>query len=98
MNVLYFIGGYFLALNILGFAIMGIDKKRARRRIWRISEATLFTVALFGGCIGCIAGMYTFRHKTQKPAFFIGMPVILGLQVIAVAVLLIFKPVLFSVM
>ncbi|MCM1568439.1 MAG: DUF1294 domain-containing protein [Roseburia sp.] len=71
---------YLVIINIIGFAMMGIDKKRAIRGAWRISEASLFTAALIGGSLGCILGMQLFRHKTRHPKFQIGMPVILILQ------------------
>ena len=73
--------------NLLGFALMGIDKNRARQSAFRIPEATLFCMALIGGSIGCIAGMRVFHHKTRKPAFFIGMPLILLLQLLFVFLL-----------
>ncbi len=59
---------------------MGIDKRRARRHMWRISEKTLFFTALLGGSVGTLAGMYAFRHKTRHWYFVIGMPLILILQ------------------
>jgi len=61
--------------------MMGIDKSRARKRAWRIPEAHLFIVALIGGSLGSIVGMYTFRHKTRHWYFTIGMPVILVIQI-----------------
>ena len=70
-----------LWVNLFGFAIMGIDKRRAIKGAFRIPEAALFAVALIGGSIGSILGMYTFRHKTRKPRFVYGMPGILILQV-----------------
>ena len=75
---------YALVMNVCGFALMGIDKNKARKKAWRIPEATLFLFALFGGSIGCIAGMYIFRHKTRHWYFVVGMPLILILQLIAV--------------
>ena len=80
---------YLLIVNIIGFLAMGIDKRRAKMMEWRIPEKTLFLITLFGGGIGTIAGMYTFRHKTQKPQFTIGMPAILILEIILVIYLLI---------
>ena len=56
---------YLVIMNVAGFAIMGIDKRRAVRHEWRISEAALFMTAVFGGGIGCVFGMYAFRHKTR---------------------------------
>ena len=74
---------YIAVINIIGFAIMGVDKKKAIRGAWRISEASLFMSALIGGSLGCILGMQFFRHKTRHPKFQIGMPVILILQIAA---------------
>ena len=58
------------------------DKEKAKKRLWRIPEATLLTVAALGGSIGCLAGMKVFHHKIRKPKFYIGIPVILALQLI----------------
>lgn len=70
---------------------MGIDKRRAVRRSWRVPEATLFLVAIIGGSLGSIIGMYVFRHKTRRRIFTIGMPVILIIQV-ALIVAIIMSP------
>jgi uncharacterized membrane protein YsdA (DUF1294 family) len=75
---------YFLIINIIGFLAMYIDKQKAKKGKWRIPEKTLFTITALGGGIGTIAGMYTFRHKTQKVAFVIGFPVITILEIIGV--------------
>ncbi len=75
---------YILVMNISGFALMGIDKNRARKKAWRIPEAALFQFALFGGSIGSIIGMYVFRHKTRHWYFVAGMPLILILQLTAI--------------
>ena len=77
-----FIFVYIVFTNILLFTLMAIDKQKAKLRQWRISEKTLFILALIGGSIGGILGMYTFRHKTQKPQFVIGFPVILICEII----------------
>lgn len=68
---------YLFLINLVGFALMGIDKRRARRKEWRISEKTLFGCALLGGSLGAIAGMYHFRHKTKHWYFKFGLPLIL---------------------
>ncbi len=68
---------YLLAINLIGFLAMGIDKYKAKRDLWRIPEATLMTICLLGGGIGTIFGMYKFRHKTKKLKFSVGMPTIL---------------------
>lgn len=73
---------YLLIVNAAGMLIMLIDKQKAKRHLWRIPEATLIGVAAIGGSIGSLAGMYLFHHKTRKPKFFIGIPVILVLQVL----------------
>ena len=73
---------YLLVVNILGFFAMGIDKHKAKIGSWRIPENTLFGFCFLGGGIGTIAGIYTFRHKTKKKAFTIGMPLIVVLQVL----------------
>ena len=87
MNTIRFIVIYLIIINVIGFFLMGIDKGKARRKAWRIPEATLFTTGLLGGCPGVIIGMYVFHHKTKKPRFFIGLPVILGIQILAIIIL-----------
>jgi len=69
--------GYLAVMNVVGFALMGIDKHKARRQKRRIPEKTLFLAAILGGSLGSIIGMYTFRHKTQHKKFVWGMPIIL---------------------
>ena len=73
--------GYLFIINIIGFALMGIDKKRAVRGAWRISEASLFLTAFLGGALGCTLGMRHFRHKTKHWYFKYGMPAIFAVQV-----------------
>ena len=77
---------YLVIMNIVGFVMMGIDKRRAVRHEWRISEAALFMVAVFGGGIGCISGMYTFHHKTKHWYFVMGMPAIVFIHIVLAAV------------
>lgn len=81
MNVIFIMAAYFAAVNLIGFALMGIDKRKAIKHAFRIPEATLFIVALIGGSIGSIVGMYFFRHKTRHWYFVYGMPAILILQI-----------------
>lgn len=71
---------YILLINLIAFALMGIDKRRAVRHTWRISEKTLFLSALFGGSLGALLGMRAFRHKTRHWYFVYGIPAILILQ------------------
>ena len=61
-------------MNIAGLVIMKVDKKRAVKHQYRISERTLWLFAIFGGAIGCTLGMNTYRHKTKHLAFKIGFP------------------------
>ena len=75
---------YFIIINIIGFLAMYIDKQKAKKGKWRIPEKTLFIITALGGGIGTIAGMYTFRHKTQKAAFVVGFPVITILEIICI--------------
>lgn len=75
---------YLIVINLIAFLAMYIDKKRAKYGKWRIPEQTLFILALIGGSIGAVAGMYTFRHKTKKLRFSIGFPVILVLQILLI--------------
>ena len=75
---------YLVIINIIGFLIMFIDKQKAKKGKWRIPEKTLFIITAIGGGIGTIAGMYVFRHKTQKIAFVIGLPMITVLEIIVI--------------
>ena len=75
---------YLIIINIIGLLIMLIDKKKAINSKWRIPEKVIFIVTILGGGIGTIAGMYTFRHKTQKLGFVIGFPLITILEIVAV--------------
>jgi len=79
---------YLIVINIIGFLAMWIDKRKAKMGRWRIKEKTLFLITLLGGGIGTIAGMYTFRHKTQKLAFTIGLP---GILILEIATVIYFK-------
>ena len=78
---------YLIIINAAGFILMLRDKRAARKSAWRIPEAVLMNTALFGGCFGIYAGMILFRHKTKHPKFYIGLPVILALQIILVSLL-----------
>lgn len=72
---------YVLSINLIGFLSMFIDKQKAKRGNWRTPEKTLLTIALIGGSIGSLIGMYTFKHKTHKPRFYIGIPCIIVVQI-----------------
>ena len=81
---------YLLIINAIAFALMLIDKYKARKNLWRIPEATLISTALLGGSIGALIGMYTVRHKTRHIKFTVGIPLILLAQ-IALAQFLLLK-------
>ena len=72
---------YLLAVNIVTFLLYGIDQYKAKKGKWRISEATLLTMAAIGGSIGAWAGMRLWHHKTMHKKFKYGIPVIIILQV-----------------
>ena len=82
---------YLIIINLIGFSAMYIDKQKAKKGKWRIPEKTLFIITALGGGLGTIAGMYTFRHKTQKIAFVIGFPLITILEIIAILYYGVFK-------
>lgn len=63
---------------------MYLDKKRAIKKQWRISESTLILTSILGGSIGSLIGMYTFRHKTKHLKFKLGIPIILATQVLLI--------------
>ncbi len=86
------VGAYFLIVNLWGFVQMFIDKKKAERSHWRISEFTLFIPAILGGALGCLLGMHLFHHKTKHLKFMIGMPLLLFLHVAAIVYLIFFSP------
>ena len=78
MNIIL---GYLLAVNITSFFLYGIDKYKAKKNQWRISEATLLLMAVIGGSIGAWAGMRLWHHKTMHKKFKYGIPIIIILQV-----------------
>lgn len=80
---------YLLLINAAAFVLMLADKRKAKQGAWRIPEKTLLGMAAIGGSVGAIAGMYVFRHKTKHPKFYIGLPLILAAQIIAVTAVVI---------
>lgn len=68
---------YLIIINALGLFLMLLDKYKAIENLWRIPERTLLGVALVGGSLGALMGMYLFRHKTRHPVFSIGLPILL---------------------
>lgn len=75
---------YLIIINIITFFAMWLDKRKAKKGKWRISEGALFILAILGGSIGGIIGMYTFRHKTKKHRFTIGFPAILIIEILII--------------
>ena len=78
---------YLLAINIVSFFLYGIDKYKAKKNKWRISEATLLMIAVIGGSIGAWVGMRLWHHKTMHKKFKYGIPIIIILQVCLVVYL-----------
>lgn len=73
---------YLLIMNAAGVASMLVDKQKAKKKLWRIPEATLFAIAALGGSIGSLVGMYLFRHKTKHLSFTLGIPAIIAVQLL----------------
>ena len=85
VNVVYkFLILYLVVLNIIGFAGMGRDKRKAATHQPRTPERRLIAVAVLGGSVGSLVGMSAFRHKTRHLKFTLGLPLILLFQILAV--------------
>lgn len=80
---------YILFINIIGFFIMFVDKKRAINNQWRISESTLILITIIGGSLGILSGMKYCRHKTKHFKFNVGVPSILVFQLIFLTLFLV---------
>lgn len=72
---------YLLAINVITFIVYGIDKLKAKKAKWRISEATLLMLAVIGGSLGAWLGMRIWHHKTLHKKFRYGIPAILVAQI-----------------
>ena len=79
---------YLLAINVVTFIVYGIDKYKAKKAKWRISEATLLLLAVLGGSIGAWMGMKVWHHKTMHKKFKYGIPAILLIQIALMTYLL----------
>ena len=79
---------YIVIVNIVAFCLYGIDKNAAIRQKQRIPNRVLLLLAVFGGSLGALAGMYTFRHKTKKWYYTVTVPVLLMIQIAAAVLLL----------
>ena len=73
---------YLFIVNALGFVLMLADKRRARKKRWRIPEAILMGVAFLGGSLGSMMGMYLVRHKTRHSLFSVGLSLLLMAHVL----------------
>ena len=76
---------YWVVVNIVTFGLFAYDKRQAKNGGWRIKEATLLFFCAAGGAVGGLCAMNFCRHKTKKPAFYIGLPVILALHALIIA-------------
>lgn len=85
MSIWHGIGIYLAVVNLAAFLLMGIDKRRAVKHRWRISEKMLFLFPLIGGALGGFLGMLAFRHKTKRWYFRFGLPALLIVQCTALA-------------
>ena len=79
---------YVIVLSLILLILMYTDKQKAIKQQWRISEKTLFTLAIFGGAIGGVLGMYLFRHKTKQNRFAFGFSLLAAVQLFVVVQLL----------
>ena len=82
--ILKFLIIYLVAINLIAFVVYGVDKRAAIKGRFRVRVATLLGLAFIGGSVGALLGMYLFRHKTKKPQFTIGVPLMLALHLVAV--------------
>lgn len=82
MKVLQIILYYLCIMNVIGFLFMGLDKWKARKRAWRIPEATLLLIAALGGAAGSMLGMHLFHHKTRHWYFLYGIPAMLVVHIL----------------
>lgn len=89
LTVNLIIAAALLMMNVYVFVLYGVDKRRAKRKQWRISEKKLLLGALCFGALGAFAGMRLFRHKTQHAIFRFGIPTMLILQLIGLTMLII---------
>ncbi len=85
-----YIAGYVILISLISYLIVGFDKNRAIKGKLRVPEATILLFAILGGSIGVYLGMQKFRHKTRKPLFSIGIPLIITLQVIIISAFFIY--------
>ena len=90
-DVMKYFSIYFIIINLIAFIIYGIDKYKAKRNHWRISEKMLLVLAAAGGFAGAFIGMRLFHHKTKHKKFVIGVPLIAILWIIGIGLIFIQK-------
>lgn len=78
---------YLLCINVFGFLIMILDKFKAKKNLYRISEKFIFLLCLAGANLGVYIAMYTVRHKTKHKAFTIGVPLLFLVNLICLYIL-----------
>lgn len=81
---------YLVVVNVIAFCIYGIDKHKAKAHRWRIPEHTLIFTAVLGGCIGALSGMRIFHHKTKKPKFKYGVPLIMVMWIVIFSAIMLY--------
>ena len=79
---------YLIIINIIGFIICFIDKRKAIKNKYRIKEITLLIISLIGGCLGFYIGMYTFHHKTKKLKFTLLVPIMIIMWIVLIIYLI----------
>ena len=83
--------GYLIIINFIAFFLYGLDKRKAQKNRWRITEKTLIGIAVIGGSLGAFTGMKLFRHKTKKRKFSFGIPLVILMQAILIGYFLLYR-------
>jgi len=78
----YVIVGYLIIINAIAFITYGMDKRKAKKHLWRTPEVTLIGLALMGGSVGAFLGMRLFHHKTNHIKFYVGVPAIFMIEIV----------------
>lgn len=84
MKIWMWIGCYLVIINVVTFMAYAMDKRKARKRKWRIPEKTLLFFAVIGGSVGALLGIHILHHKTKHLKFTVGVPVVLMIQIGAI--------------
>lgn len=84
MKIWMWIGCYLVIINVVTFMAYAMDKRKARKRKWRIPEKTLLFLAVIGGSVGALLGIHILHHKTKHLKFTVGVPVVLMIQIGAI--------------